>query len=138
MAANIIERHGQVTEWRVTESGYREVERNERSCRDKRPLAMHPTQHRILLTSRQPQSSKRTRQNGKEIPGVLKAEKFIMSNMEVSDVKERWETPDAYSAKCNLHSVPGGAERGTASGVPDPGVQEKIYTTMWAGIAQSV
>ena len=52
-----------------------------------KPIATHPTQRRVLLTSRQRQSSKRTRQEGKETPGVLNAEKVIMSNMEVSCVK---------------------------------------------------
>jgi len=51
------------------------------------PIATHPTQHRVPLTSWQRHSSKRTRQGTKETPGVLNAEKVIMSNMEVSDVK---------------------------------------------------
>jgi hypothetical protein len=92
-------------------------------------ITMHPTQHRILLTSLQRQSSKRTKQNGKEIPSVLKAEKVIMNNMEVSDVKKKRETPYAYSAMCNLHFESGGGERGTASGVPGTRVQKK-YTQL--------
>jgi hypothetical protein len=63
-------------------------------------IAMHPTQHRILLTSRQRQSSKRTRQNGKEIPGVLKAEKVVMNNMEVSDVNESRQ--NARRVQCDV------------------------------------
>ena len=61
-----------------------------------------------------------------------------MSNMEVSDVKERRESPDAYSAMGNLLSEPGGGERGTATGVPSPGVQKKYTELCGAGIAQSV
>jgi hypothetical protein len=47
--------------------------------------------------------------------------------MEVSDVTERRERPDAYSVVGNLHCEPGGGDRGTASGVPGTGVQKK-YT----------
>ena len=71
-----------------------------------KPIATRPTQHRILLTSPQRQSSKRTKQEAKETPSVLNFEKVIMSNMEVSDVKEKRQRPDAYSAMSNLLSEP--------------------------------
>ena len=125
MAANSIERHGQETGWRVTNP---EIERPNKmggpamTKESVKPISTHPTQHRILMTPRQLQSSKRIRQEGKEAPTVLNAEKVIMSNMEVSDVKKRRERPDAYSAMGNLLSGPGGGERGTASGLPSPDV----------------
>ena len=37
---------------------------------------------------------------------------------------------DAYSAMGNLHSEPGGGQRGTASGVPNTSVQKK-YTQIF-------
>jgi hypothetical protein len=140
MAANGIERHGQKTGWRVTESEYRQAERNGRSCTEKRNSGAHSNasntkQDTTDVTVASVQQTNKTRE--KETLGVLNAEKVIMSNMEVSDVKERRERPDAYSVMRNLHSEPSEGERDTASGVPNPGVQKKIYTNMWAGIAQS-
>ena len=132
MAANSIERHGQETGWRVTESGYtcREAERNGRSCSDKRNSEAHSnasntTQDTTDVTIASVQQTNKTRGEGDT--GRLNAEKVIMSNMEVSDVKERRERPDAYSAIGNHHSEPSGGERGTASGVPNPSVQKNIH-----------
>ena len=90
MAANSTERHGQEMGWSVTSP---HIERpNEMggpavTKETVKPIATHPTQHRILLTSRQRQSSNRTRQEEKETPGVVNVAKVVMSNMEVLDGK---------------------------------------------------
>jgi hypothetical protein len=107
MAANSTERHGQETGWRVTN---RHIERQKEmggpvvTKETVKPIVTHPTQHRILLTSRQRQSGKRTRRE-EETPGVVNAAKVIMSNMEVSDVKERRERPDCTLSQAEASEV---------------------------------
>jgi len=124
MATNIIESHGKVTEWKVTESGYREAERNERSCCDKRNGESHSnasntTQDTTDVTAASVQQTNKTKWEGD-----TRRSKSLKSHNEQHGGIRR-ETRDAYSAMCNLHSESGGGERGTASVVPGPGVQKK-------------
>ena len=142
MAANSIERHGQETGWRVTESGYtcREAERNGRSCSDKRNSEAHSnasntTQDTTDVTIASVQQTNKTRGEGDT--WRLNAEKVIMSNMEVSDVKERRK-----GQMVTVRLVTITLSQAEASEVLHQAcktqVCRKIYTNMWAGIAQSV